>query len=76
MIFCHSPPTGYFLIKHRTRLQNKKDMVIDLLNANTVDVCGLQETEIPMNFPENLLSSGGFTIELENNSEKKGRLLY
>ena len=27
-------------------LQNKKDMVINLLNANTVDVCGLQETGI------------------------------
>ena len=35
-------------------LQNKKDSVIDLLDANSVDVCGLQETEIPMNFPENI----------------------
>ena len=51
-------------------LQNKKDSVIDLLKAYLVDVWGLQETEIPINFPENMLNSGGFTIELENNTEK------
>ena len=52
-------------------LHNKRDIVIDLLNANFVDICGLQETEIPMNFPENMLNCGGYTIELENNTEKK-----
>ena len=51
-------------------LQNKKDSVIDLLKAYLVDVWGLQETEIPINFPENMLNSGGFTIKLENNTEK------
>ena len=35
-------------------LQNKKDKVIDLLNANSVDICGLQETETPMNYPEHI----------------------
>ena len=52
-------------------LPSKKETVIDLLNANFVDVCGLQETEIPMNYPEHILNSGGFTLELELNSEKK-----
>ena len=57
-------------------LQNKKDMLLSLLDLNSVDVCGLQETEIPMNFPENILNSGGFTIELESNNEKKRAGFY
>ena len=52
-------------------LQNKKDSVISLLVENNVDVCGLQETEIPINFPEYVFNSGGFSLELENNTEKK-----
>ena len=52
-------------------LHNKKETVIDLLNANSIDVCGLQETEIPMNYPEEILNSGGFALELELNTEKK-----
>ena len=52
-------------------LQNKKDSVISLLVENNVDVCGLQETEIPINFPETIFNSGGFSLELENNTEKK-----
>ena len=52
-------------------LQNKKDSVIDLLKAYLVDVWGLQETEIPINFPESVFNSGGFSLELENNTEKK-----
>ena len=45
--------------------------MLELLNENSVDFCGIQETEIPTNFPEPLLNSGGFTIELETNTEKK-----
>ena len=51
-------------------LQNKKETVIDLFHANSVDICGLQETEIPMNYPKHILNIGGFTLELENNTEK------
>ena len=57
-------------------LQNKKAILINLLDSNSVDVCGLQETEIPMNFPENILNSGGYTIELESNNEKKRAGFY
>ena len=52
-------------------LQSKKESVIDLFNANSIDICGLQETEIPMNYPEHIFNIGGFTLELENNTEKK-----
>ena len=43
-------------------LSNKKDIVADYLKANDVSVCCLQETKIPMNFPENLLNCGGYTV--------------
>ena len=52
-------------------LPNKKDSVIDLLKNNSISVCCLQETEIPKNFPEKVLSSGGYNLELESNEEKK-----
>ena len=38
---------------------------------NNVDVCCLQETEIPPNFPESLLNTGDFNLELELNDGKK-----
>ena len=34
-------------------LINKKEIVTDYLQSKNVQVCCLQETEIPMNFPEN-----------------------
>ena len=52
-------------------IANNKDTVTDYLTANKIQVCGLQETEIPMGFPENVLNSGGYNIELEVNTVKK-----
>ena len=52
-------------------LPNKKDILTELLNRNHVNLCCLQETEIPKNFPEKLLNCGGFTIVLEMSTEKK-----
>ena len=57
-------------------LANKKDLVIEALKRNEIIVCGLQETEIDKNFPENLLSCGGYSIELEMNNEKKRAGVY
>ena len=54
-------------------LSNKKDMLTELLHKNNIDVCVLQETEIPKNFPENVLSCGGFILKLEQNTDKKER---
>ena len=43
---------------------------------NNINICCLQETEVPMNFPEKILNCGGYTLELENNSEKKRAGIY
>ena len=50
--------------------------VTELLHRNNVDVCCLQETEIPVNFPEKQLNCGGFTLELELDSDKKRARIY
>ena len=52
-------------------LPNKKDIVTDLLNRNSISICSLQETEVPMNFRENILSFGGYNLELKLNTVKK-----
>ena len=57
-------------------LANKKDTVIDYLSANNIHACCLQEMEIPMGFPENILNCCDYTIELEMNSEKKRVSIY
>ena len=50
-------------------LPNKKDIVTNYLNTNGVSVCCLQETEIPQNFPIDILNCNGFNIELEQNED-------
>ena len=37
-------------------LRNKKDRITESLNENGIDICAIQETEIPMNYPENTTS--------------------
>ena len=34
-------------------ISNKKDRITESLNENGIDICAIQETEIPMNYPEN-----------------------
>ena len=46
------------------------------LSLKKVNICCLQETEIPRGFPENILNCGGFTIELEKNDVKKRAGIY
>ena len=55
---------------------NKKETVTAYLKKNNIDVCCLQETEIPIGFPENLLNCGGFNMELEQNTVKKRVGIY
>ena len=57
-------------------LANKKEIVTDYLTANSIHACCLQETEIPMGFPEKTLNSGNYNIELEMNTEKKRAGIY
>ena len=57
-------------------LSNKKDIVCDYLAVNDVGICCLQETEIPMNFPEDILNCNNYVLELEQNTEKKRAGIY
>lgn len=52
-------------------LPNKRDNVIDTLKRNNIAVCALQETEIGEDFPEEILNSSEYNIELELNTTKK-----
>ena len=57
-------------------LSNKKDIITSCLSSLSVEICCLQETEIPMGFPENILNSGEYNVELELNTEKKRVGIY
>ena len=57
-------------------LPNKKDIVTRYLKENNVDVCCLQETEVQLDFPENILNCFGYNLELENNDVKKRTGIY
>ena len=57
-------------------IANKKDTVTSYLTFNNIQVCCLQETEIPMSFPEKILNCGGYNIELEMNTVKKRSGIY
>ena len=57
-------------------LQNKKDIVLDVLQENNIDLCCLQETEIEKNYPTNILSSVNYELEVENNDTKRRVALY
>ena len=43
-------------------LPNKKDLVTDVLRNNGINICCLQETEIPLGFPEKALNCGGINL--------------
>ena len=41
------------------------------LHENDIKICCLQETEIPLGYPESILNCGRFNLELELNNTKK-----
>ena len=51
-------------------IRNKKDYIIDTLRKVNIDICMIQEAEIPKDYPTNLLSSIDYKIESENCSVK------
>ena len=57
-------------------LANKKDTVTDYLKANGISICCLQETEIPANYPENILNYNDYVLELESSASKKRAGIY
>ena len=54
----------------------KKDSVINHLKNYNIEICALQETKLPVGFPENELNSGGYSLESENADEKKRVVFY
>ena len=57
-------------------LLNKKDLVTGSLSRNGISACCIRETDIPMNFPENVLDFNNYVLELELNSLKKRSGIY
>ena len=57
-------------------LRNKKEAVKRLINENKIDILCIQETEIPSDFPVDLLSFKGFNYESENNNVKSRCGIY
>ena len=49
-------------------LLNKKDIVTETLSRYDISACSVQETEIPMNFPEEILNCNDYILELELNN--------
>jgi hypothetical protein len=57
-------------------LQNKKDLVLNELDLNNIDVCGLQETEIGKDYPIDILGNNKYEFEAELNDTKKRVGMY
>ena len=57
-------------------LSNKKDVVSQTILSNEIDICVLQEIDIPAGYDSNLLSFGGYTLEVEENNVKARTGVY
>ena len=51
-------------------LKNKKEYVYDVIKEKKIDICLLQEVEIPVDYDTNLLSHREYRIETETNCIK------
>ena len=51
-------------------MKNKKDIVYEILTKNNIDICALQEVEIPSDYQHKLLSSTNYKIEVEKSQGK------
>ena len=51
-------------------MKNKKDIVYEILTKNYIDICALQEVEIPSDYQHKLLSSTNYKIEVEKSQGK------
>ena len=57
-------------------LSNKKNIVKETILAESIDICCMQETELPNGYPANLLSFPGYSIEVEINDIKSRVAVY
>ena len=51
-------------------VKNKKDYIIDVLRKENIDICMIQEADIPKDYPYDLLSSKDYKIECERSTKK------
>ena len=52
-------------------IANKKDIVTEYLSEHKIKICCLQETEVPMNYPVNVLNCNNYVLELEESMQKR-----
>ena len=57
-------------------LQGKKLLVKEEILKNKIDICCMQETEIPHDYPTNILTFPGFQLEVEENDLKARVAIY
>ena len=57
-------------------LRSKKDEVKRLILENNIDILCVQETEIPKNYPVELLTFKGYNYENESNDVKSRCGIY
>ena len=57
-------------------LKNKKEEVKRLVTSNNIDILCLQETDIPDNFPVEMLTFRGYNYENEFNAVKSRCGIY
>ena len=57
-------------------LANKKDVVSKMITENKIDICCLQETDIPVDYNHELLSFRGHTLIVEKNDVKSRLGMY
>ena len=57
-------------------LVNKKDIVTEYLKSNDISVCCMQETEIPNNYPLNILNCNNYNLEIESSDAKRRTGIY
>ena len=55
---------------------NKKYIIKRIIKDNNVDSLEIQETELPINVPETLLTIPNYNIEIENNNLKSRAAIY
>ena len=57
-------------------LFHKKDYVRYILQEYNIDVLSLQETELERDIDEKILQIKGYSLELENNDQKRRVAMY
>ena len=57
-------------------IRNQKDIIKRIIKDNNINILGIQETELPINVPETLLTIPNYNIVIENNSLRSRAAIY